>query len=83
MSNNKSNVHSHKHKHIEWLKKVVEPADILELGQSGGSQGRCTRIAMQKVHFIQQEARRQGNRVYRVDIDFTNALDVMSQAALW
>ena len=38
---------------------------------------------MQKVHFIQQEARRQGKRVYRVDIDFENTFNAMSQAALW
>jgi len=38
---------------------------------------------MQKVHFIQQEARRQGKRDYRVEIDFTNAFNAMSQAALW
>ena len=37
---------------------------------------------MQKVQFIQQEARRQGKRVYRVDIDFKNAFNAMSQAAL-
>ena len=38
---------------------------------------------MQKVHFFQQEAWRQGKRVYRVDIDFKNAFNAMSQAALW
>ena len=38
---------------------------------------------MQKVHFIQQEARRQGKRVYRVDIDYKNAFNAMSQTALW
>ena len=38
---------------------------------------------MQKVHFNQQEAQRQGKRVYRVDIDFENAFNAMSQAALW
>jgi len=38
---------------------------------------------MQKVHFIQQEARKQGKRVYWVDIDFQNAFNAMSQAALW
>jgi len=38
---------------------------------------------MQKVHFIQQEARRQGKRTYRVDIDFKNAFYAMFQAALW
>jgi len=44
----------------EWLKKNVEPANISELGQSGGRQGRCIGINMQKVHFIQQKAQRQG-----------------------
>ena len=38
---------------------------------------------MQKVHFIQQEARRQGKRVYRVDIAFKNVFNVMFQAVLW
>ena len=42
----------------EQLKKNVEPANILEPGQGGGRQGRCVGINMQKVHFIQQEARR-------------------------
>ena len=38
---------------------------------------------MQKVHFIQQEARRQVKRVCRVDIDFKKAFNAMSLAALW
>jgi len=62
----------------ERLKKNVEPANILEPGQGGGRQGRCVGINMQKVHFIQQEARRQGKRVYQVNIDFKNALNAMS-----
>jgi hypothetical protein len=65
------------------LKTIVKPANILEPGQGGGRQGRCIGINMQKVHFIQQEAQRQGKRVYRVDIDFENAFNAMSQAALW
>jgi len=40
-------------------------------------------LNMQKVHVIQQEAQRQGKRVYRVDIDFQNAFNAISQAALW
>ena len=67
----------------ELLKNFVEPANILEPGQGGDRQGRCVGINMQKVHFIQQEARRQGKKVYRVDIDFKNAFNAMSQAALW
>jgi len=45
----------------EPLKKIVEPANILEPGQGGGRQGRCVGINMPKVHFIQKEAWRQGN----------------------
>jgi len=67
----------------ERLKKIVEPDNILETWQGEGRQGRCVGINMQKVHFMQQEARRQGKRVYRLDIDFKNAFNAMSQAALW
>jgi hypothetical protein len=67
----------------KWLKKNVEPANFLEPGQGGGRQGRCVGINMKRVHFIQQEARRQGKRVHRVDIDLKNAFNAMSQAALW
>jgi len=67
----------------ERLKKNVEAANILEPGQIEGWQGRCVGINMQKVHFIQQEARRQGKRVYRVDIDFTDAFNATFQAGLW
>jgi len=67
----------------ERLKKIVKLAKILEPGQGGSRQGCCVSINMQKVHFIQQEARRQGKRVYRVDIDIKNAFNAMSQEALW
>ena len=67
----------------ERFKKNVKPAGILEPGQGGGRKGRCVGINMQKAHFIQQEAVRQGKRVYLVDIDFKNAFNAMSQAALW
>jgi len=36
----------------EQLKKIVEPANILEPGQGAGRQGRCVGVDMQKVHFI-------------------------------
>ena len=67
----------------ERLKKNVEPANILEPGQGRGKQGRCVGMNMQKVHFIQKEARRQGKKVYRVDIDFEKAFTAMYQAARW
>jgi len=37
---------------------------------------------MQKVHFIQQEAHRQGKRIHRVDFEFKNAFNTMAQSAL-
>jgi len=67
----------------ERLKKIVEPANILEPGQGGGRQGCSVGINMQKVRFIQQEAQRQSKRVYQVDIDFKNTFNAMSQAAPW
>jgi len=39
----------------ERLKKIVEPADILEPGQGGGRHGRCVGMNMQKVHFIHDD----------------------------
>jgi len=35
------------------------------------------------LHFVTHEAHRQGKQVYRVDIDFRNTFNAMSQAALW
>ena len=65
------------------LRNIVEKADILEPGQSGGRQGRSTDINLAKVEWVTREALAQGKRVYRIDVDFTNAFNTMSQAALW
>jgi len=56
---------------------------VLGPEQGGGRQGRSVNINMQKMHFVTHEAHRQGQRVYRVDIDFRNAINAMSQAARW
>jgi len=66
----------------ERLKKIMEQTNVLEPGQGGGRQGRSVNINMPKMHFVTQEALRQGKR-YRVDIDFRNAFNAMSQAAPW
>jgi hypothetical protein len=59
-------------------------AGILEPGQSGGRQGRSTDINLTKLEWVTREAvAHQGKRVYRVDVDFCNAFNAMSQAALW
>jgi len=67
----------------ELLKRIVEQTNVSEPGQGVGRQGRSVNINMQKMHFVTHEAHRQGKRVYRVDIDFRNAFNAMSQAALW
>ena len=35
------------------------------------------------MEWVTREPLAQGERVYRVDVDFTNAFNAMSQAALW
>jgi hypothetical protein len=65
------------------LKNIVERAGILKPGQSLGRQGRGTDINLTKLEWVTREALTQGKRVYRVDVDFTNAFNAMSQAALW
>jgi len=35
------------------------------------------------MHLVTHEAHRQKNRLYRVDIDFRNAFNAISWAALW
>jgi len=64
----------------ERLMRIVEQTNVLEQGQGEGRQGRSVNINMQKMHFVTHEAHRQGTRIYRVDIDFRNAFNAMSQA---
>jgi len=61
---------------------IVEMTNVSEPGQSGGRQGRSVNINMQKMNFVTHEARGQGKRVYRVDVDFRNVFNALSQAAL-
>ena len=65
------------------LERIVEQTNVLKPGQGGGRQGRSVNINMPKIHFVTHEAHRQGKRVYQVDINFRNAFNAMSQAALW
>ena len=65
------------------LREIVERAGILEPGQAGGRQGRSTDINLAKLEWVTREALSQGKIVYRIDVDFTNAFNAMSQAALW
>ena len=65
------------------LRELVERAGILEPGQAGGRQGRSTDINLAKLEWVTREALSQGKTVYRIDVDFTNAFNAMSQPALW
>ena len=76
-------IHAHLHMCIHMCICIVEKAGILEPGQSGGRQGRSTDINLTKLEWVTREALAQGKRLYRVDVDFTNAFNAMSQAALW
>jgi len=67
----------------ERLKTIVEKTNVLEPGQGEGRQVRGVNLNMQKMNFVTHEAHRQGKRVYQVDINFRNAFNAMSQAALW
>jgi len=66
----------------ERLKRIVEQTNVLEPGQGGGRQGRSVHIDMPKMYFVTHEAHIQGEQVYRVDIDFRDVFNTMSQAAL-
>jgi len=65
----------------ERLERIVEQTNVLQPGQDGSRHGRSVNINMQKIHFVTHEAHRQGKRVYRVNINFRNTFNAMSQAA--
>jgi len=65
------------------LRDIVERADILEPGQAGGRKGRGTDLNLCKLVWTMQEAQKQARTVVRVDVDFRDAFNAMSQAALW
>ena len=65
------------------LRSIVERAGLIEPGQAGGRQGRSTDINMSRLSWVTREAQAQGKKVYRIDVDFKNAFNALSQAALW
>ena len=46
----------------ERLKRIVEPANLLEPGQGGGRKGQSVNGNMQKLHFSTNEANRQNKK---------------------
>ena len=65
------------------LRDIVEQADILEPGQAGEGKDRGTDLNLRKLVWTMQETQKQDRTVVRVDVDFGNAFNAMSQAALW
>ena len=65
------------------LQNIVERAGILEAGQGGYRRGRSTDVNMRKIEQITMAAQRSKSRFLRVDVDFRNAYNAMSQPALW
>ena len=50
---------------------------------NGGRRGRGIDLNLCKLVWIMQEAQKQERNVVRVDVDFRNTFNAMSQAALW
>ena len=65
------------------LRQIVERWNVLEPGQGGYRQARSTDINMRKIEMITSKAQTSKSRFLRVDVDFSNAYNSMSQAALW
>ena len=57
--------------------------NLIVPGQDGGRAGRCVDLNQLKLDWITSEAKRLKQRMIRIDIDFKNAFNSMSQSALW
>jgi hypothetical protein len=57
--------------------------NIIVPGQDGGRAGRGVDLNQLKLEWITSEAKRLKQRIVRIDIDFKNAFNSMSQSALW
>ena len=65
------------------LRRIAEESNILEPGQTGYRFGRSTDINMRKIQHLTDAAKKAGIQIFRCDVDFRNAFNSMSQAALW
>ena len=65
------------------LKGIVEKEGWLEAGQAGSRTMKGTEVNWNKLEHVIREAKTQGKMVLRADVDFKNAYNAMSQAALW
>jgi hypothetical protein len=62
---------------------ITEAENIIVPGQDGGRSGRGVDLNQLKLDWITSEAQRLKQRIIRIDIDFKNAFNSMSQDALW
>ena len=65
------------------LTTITEAENIIVPGQDGGRAGRGVDLNQLKLDWITSEAQRLKQRIIRIDIDFKNAFNSMSQDALW
>jgi predicted transcriptional regulator len=62
---------------------ITEAENLIVPGQDGGRAGRGVDLNQLKLDWVTSEAKRLKQRIIRIDIDFKNAFNSMSQTALW
>lgn len=65
------------------LTEITEKENLIVPGQNGGRRERGVDLNQTKLDWITREAKRLQQRFLRIDIDFKNAFNSMSQSALW
>jgi hypothetical protein len=65
------------------LTTITEAENLIVPGQDGGRAGRGVDLNQLKLDWVTSEAQRLKQRIIRIDIDFKNAFNSMSQRALW
>jgi hypothetical protein len=65
------------------LTTITEVENLIVPGQDGGRAGRGVDLNQLKLDWITSEAKRLKQSIIRIDIDFKNAFNSMSQSALW
>jgi hypothetical protein len=62
---------------------ITEAENLIAPGQDGGRAGRGVDLNQLKLDCVTSEAKRLQQRIIRIDIDFKNAFNSMSQTDLW
>ena len=65
------------------LTTITEAENLIVPGQDCGMAGREVVLNQLKLDWITSEEQRLKQRIIRIDIDFKNAFNSMSQSALW